>query len=112
MSSSKIVRFGIRGRTLEILRKLMKNGYYISKGTIFSNMKTIRMHFPVKKVSIRNHVVYFLKGYEKVAFREFFKLLKKKKFTPQELSYLAKAFGINLRKRGRRNIKEFLSLQN
>lgn len=102
----------IGGKTVEILQRLIKDGYYISKGTVWSNLKTLRLYFPVKKVSIQNHVIYFLKGYEKVVFRELLKLLKKKKFTPQELSYIAKAFGINLRNRGRRSIREFLSLQN
>ena len=55
--------FGVRGKTLDILQKLVRDGYYVCDGTYWTNLKTLRMYFPIKRVESMRRTIFFMKGH-------------------------------------------------
>ena len=58
--SSKPSNRGIRGKTLELLKELLKNGYIDSSRNCSQSLRTLRKHFPViQSARVDNKSFYF-----------------------------------------------------
>ncbi len=90
----------LRGETLEILKALMKDGYYLPDSRYAlarSCYKALKKHFPVKVVMTRKKSVYFCEGKEKEAMKAFLGRWRKGTMSFRELGQMSKLFGISLK---------------
>ncbi len=92
---------GIRGTTLKFLKEIVSKGYMFPGGCSQAHMAyyTLTKYFPVKRVKVRETVVFFLEGNERKAMEALLKMLKIRSVGYGELGYVRKAFGIKRLKR-------------
>jgi hypothetical protein len=98
--------FCIRGRALEILQSLHKEGYYISKKgeSTTSSFRTLSKYFSVKRVEVKHRTIYFLENKGDQALKAFMKLRCLKTIGYHELCAIAPLFGINISPREKRDL--------
>ena len=89
-------RSGIRGMTLQILQRLVTDGYFFpGKGQhTVTQARTLRKYLPVRKVSSSGMIAWYLKGREREAMEALMKRRNTKVLAPQEICLIRKAFGI------------------
>ncbi len=89
---------GIRGKTLEILKKLVSNGFLLPTGeNVHGQFLTLRKYFPsVYRISMYGKQIFLLKGNEEEAVRAFLGSTRKKIISYQELHQVTKVFGADI----------------
>ena len=105
---------GIRGRTLKILRELLKQGYaFLPASKPFNGYKTLRKYFPtVRKVRLFRTSLLFLEDKEKEAMQAFMERMKKKKnLTNREFYQIARVFIPSFTSRKKRRIIKKCKIQ-
>ena len=110
LPSNKPGNRGIRGKTLELLKELLKNGYVVSSADKSSNLHTIKKHFPhVKRTQIDNKSVYYLDDKKKQALKAMIEQKQSKIMRYADLSTMTTVFDVQLKKREK---QRFLSKKN
>jgi DNA-binding CsgD family transcriptional regulator len=86
-------RSGIRGKTLEMLKKLMQDGYIICSPGYFHNYMTLRKYFPmICKVNAYDKTVIFLEDKSDIATRAFLESLDRRITNYHELKRIINVF--------------------
>lgn len=97
----------LRGRTLEIFKEIIANGYYL--GAIPPTSKhVLKSHFPIKQAHVSGKCIAYLPGKEEVALKAYLDRYRKKTVGFREVSLIARAFGLGRDKN--KAVKELLSL--
>jgi hypothetical protein len=96
-----IGRFGIRGRSLDLLKILIERGYIIPEDQkrLATCARTLKKYLPLRRVKTKKAVVWFLAGRERDAMEGLLKSMGKRSIGYHELGYLRRAFGIKNIKR-------------
>ncbi|MCK5022887.1 MAG: hypothetical protein KAS04_01805 [Candidatus Aenigmarchaeota archaeon] len=106
--SKKQGNTGIRGGTLNLLKVLMKDGFYVPKREDTNQVKRsyryLKGHVPVKSVIVRNRPVYFMEGKEKEAMKAFLSKTKKTTMSYFNFKKMSSLFGITLSKTDKEEI--------
>jgi len=92
---------GIRGKTLDLLQKIVTNGYTYSPngGYVQQRYRTLRKYFPtIRRVTIYGRTIFYLKGKEGEAARAFLERVNKKIISYQELKQVTDVFRVDLSK--------------
>jgi hypothetical protein len=95
--SGKTGRSEIRGKTLKLLKQLLKDGYAYGKKHTSSQFRTLRKHFPeIKRAEFDRYTIYYLDNKNKVALQAMVNQKKSKLISYRELGNMSKIFNINL----------------
>ena len=95
--SSKPGRSEIRGKTLELLKQLLTQGYVDSARNCSQNLHTLRKHFPViQRAQVDNKSFYFLDDKNKIALKAMLDMRKSKVISYHDLARMSQVFGVNL----------------
>ncbi len=95
--SSKPGRSEIRGKTLELLKQLLTQGYIDSARNCSQNLRTLRKHFPViQRAQVDNKSFYFLDDKNKIALKAMLDMRKSKVISYHDLARMSQVFGVNL----------------
>ncbi len=105
---SKMGRFGIRGKALELLRTLVERGYLLPTdySQMIGSVRTLKKYLPIKRARVSRAVVWYLQGSERTAMEAMLEKLQRKSIRYDELSRIRQAFGIKKMKRGNNKIRE------
>jgi len=89
---------GIRGKTLEMLKELVVNGFLLPTGeNVHGQFLTLRKYFPsVYRISMYGKQIFLLKGREEEAVRAFLGCTRKKIISYQELHQVTEVFGADI----------------
>ncbi len=89
---------GIRGKTLEMLKELVANGFLLPTGeNVHGRFLTLRKYFPsVYRISMYGKQIFLLKGREEEAVRAFLGSTRKKIISYQELHQVTEVFGADI----------------
>jgi len=89
---------GIRGKTLEMLKELVANGFLLPTGeNVHGQFLTLRKYFPsIYRISIYGKQIFLLKGREEEAVRAFLGSTRKKIISYQELHQVTEVFGADI----------------
>ena len=99
LPSKNTGNWGIRGKTLDVLKQLLNDGYVISKGSTSSNLHTIKKHFPhVKRAQVDGKSIYYLKDKNKQALEAMLKQKQSKIIRCEDISTMSTVFNIQLKK--------------
>lgn len=92
---------GIRGKTLEMLKELVTNGFLLPTGeNVHGQFLTLRKYFPsIYRISIYGKQIFLLKGREEDAVRAFLGSTRKKIISYQELHQVTEVFGADISKK-------------
>jgi len=95
--SSKPGRTEIRGKTLDLLKQLLSQGYIDSARNCSQNLHTLRKHFPViQRAQVDNKSFYFLDDKNKIALKAMLDLRKSKVISYHDLASMSQVFGVSL----------------
>lgn len=96
---------GIQGKTLELLKELLKNGYVISTMENTQRIRRIKRYLPIiQRAQVDGRSVYFLSDKNKVALQSMIKRKRSKIISYQELASISQVFGVNLSVIEKRNL--------
>jgi len=96
---------GIQGKTLELLKKLLQEGYIISNEENYARLQRLKKYLPmIERAEIKRRSVYYLSDKNKVALQSMIKSNKSKVFSYQELSSMSKVFDIKLSKKEKKSV--------
>jgi DNA-binding transcriptional regulator YiaG len=89
---------GIRGKTLEMLKELVANGFLLPTGeNVHGQFLTLRKYFPsIYRISMYGTQIFLLKGKEEEAVRAFLGSTRKKIISYQELHQVTEVFGADI----------------
>jgi len=89
---------GIRGKTLEMLKELVSNGFLLPTGeNVHRQFLTLRKYFPsIFRISMYGKQIFLLKGKEEEAVRAFLGSTRKKIISYQELHQVTEVFGADI----------------
>jgi len=92
---------GIRGKTLDLLKELVTNGYLLPTGeNVHRQFLTLRKYFPsIYRITIYQKQILLFKGKEEVALRAFLGNTRKKIISYQELQQVTEVFGADINKK-------------
>lgn len=92
---------GIRGKTLELLQKILVNGYVMwSESQANNKYMILKKYFPtICRVKMYGKNIFFLEDNVDVAARAFIGNIKRKIISYQELKQITKVFDTNLSKK-------------
>ena len=97
LPSSKPGNRGIRGKTLDLLKQLLNQGYLDSSRNCSQSLHTLRKHFPVIQIArVNNKSFYFLDDKKKIALKAMLEKRKSKVISYHDLARMSKVFGVNL----------------
>ena len=86
----------IRGKTLALLKSLLKNGY-VSTENNRTSLRFLQKIFPViKRSQFKNKSIYYLEDKNKLALREMMKLDSSRIISYQEFSRMAQVFNTDV----------------
>jgi hypothetical protein len=95
---------GISGKTLDILKKLLIDGYFICTPGYYECYLILKKHFPsVQRVKMHGCTILFLKDKSNIAAKAFLERSKKKIMSYQELNRIVKVFDAKLEKNEKKN---------
>ncbi|MCK5260800.1 MAG: hypothetical protein KAJ44_01300 [Thermoplasmatales archaeon] len=90
-------RSGIRGKTLELLKKLISDGYIICSSGHTYRYQTLRKYFPtIRRVNACGKTVIFLEDKSNIAVKALLEASNKKIMSYQELKQITKVFDTSL----------------
>ena len=95
---------GIQGKTLDLLKELLKTGYVISTEENTQRLRRLQKYLPViQRSQVDNKAVYYLSDKNKMALQYMLQRKKSKIFSYQELSSISKVFNIKLSKKEKKS---------
>ena len=99
-------RTEIRGRTLELLKQLLIEGYANCNRKTSKNFRTLQKHFPViKRAQINGKkAVYYLEDKNKTALQAIIEDNKSRVISYHELANMSLVFDVNLSKKEKRSL--------
>jgi len=85
-------------KSVEILQKMTKDGYFIGKhdDTVETSFRTLSKYFPVRRVNFRRRTIYFLENRNEDALKGFIEVFGRKVRSYQNLAQLASLFKVSL----------------
>ncbi len=91
---------GIYGKSLDLLKELMKNGYaFSSKKYKTTHYVKLKKYFPnIRRAKIHGKMIYYLDDKSKIAANAFLEASNKKVMSYQELKQITKVFDTKLSK--------------
>jgi len=94
---------GIYGKSLELLKELMRNGYtFSSKKYGIKEYSKLKTYFPnIKRTKLHGKMIYYADDKSKIAANAFLEVLNKKVMSYQELKQITKVFDTTLSKKER-----------
>ena len=92
---------GLRGKTLELLQKILIDGYAVhSDNNTTNRYMVLKKYFPtICRIKMYGKNIFFLEDRVDVAARAFIENIKRKIISYQELKQITKVFGTNLSKK-------------
>jgi len=97
LPSSRPGNRGIRGKTLEVLKQLLKDGYVDSARNCSQNLHTLRKHFPViQRAQVDGKSFYFLNDKNKDALKAMLDKRVSKIISYHDLARISQVFNVNL----------------
>jgi len=95
--SKKPGRTEIRGKTLELLKQIVREGYVVATNHTSSQFRTLRKHFPmIQRAEIDHQVIYFFNDKNKIALQEMIQQKQSHLISYTDLAHMAHIFGISL----------------
>ena len=86
----------IRGKTLEILKELLRKGYVHTERNR-TTLRVLQKHFPIiKRAQYKRKSIYFLEDKNKIALEMMVKQRKSRVINYWDLASVARIFGVNL----------------
>jgi len=96
---------GVQGRSLELLKELLKNGYIVSTEENTQRLRRLKRYLPmIQRSQVDNKGVYYLSDKNKMALQYMLQRKKSKIFSYQELSSMSKVFDVKLSKKERKSV--------
>lgn len=90
----------IRGRTLDILKDLLKDGYYICNSSDIDSYHKLKQYFSmIYKVKSHGKIILFLEDKSNIAAKTLLETINKKIMSYQELKQVTNLFDTDLTKR-------------
>jgi len=90
-------RTEIRGKTLELLKQLLQEGYVYSTTHTSGRFRTLRKHFPaIQRAEFDKRTVYFLVDKNKIALEAMIVQKKSRVISYRELNDISKVFNVGL----------------
>ena len=91
-------RSEIRGKTLDLLKQLLQDGYVYGKRHTSSQFRTLRKHFPViKRAEFDKRAVFFLEEKNKIALEALIAQKKSRVISYRDISSISKVFNVGLK---------------
>jgi len=91
---------GIQGKTLDLLKELLKNGYIVSTEENTQRLRRLKKYLPIiQRVQVENKAIYYLSDKNKMALQHMLQRKKSKIFSYQELASISKVFDVKLSKK-------------
>ena len=91
-------RSEIRGKTLDLLKQLLQDGYVYAKTHTSGQFRTLRKHFPViKRAEFDKRAVFFLEEKNKIALEALIAQKKSRVISYRELNDISKVFNVGLK---------------
>ncbi|HMA83255.1 MAG TPA: hypothetical protein VKP59_03405 [Candidatus Thermoplasmatota archaeon] len=99
-------RTGIRGRTLEVLKQLLTEGYVESSNRNCRNLRTLQKHFKeIKRTQVNGKkAVYYLEDKNKKALKSLIEKRESRIISFQDLAILTGIFDANLSKKEKNSL--------
>ena len=103
--SGKPGRSEIRGKTLKLLKQLLKDGYVHGEKNTSNQFRTLRKHFPeIKRAEFDRHVVYYLDDKNKLALQAMIQQKESRIISYRELNNISKIFNVGLKMNEKRQL--------
>ena len=94
---------GLVGKTLELLKELLKEGYVVSTGENTHRLRRLKRYLPmIQRSQVGRGAVYYLSDKNKIALQSMIQRKNSKIFSYQELSTISKVFDVKLSKKERK----------
>jgi len=91
---------GLVGKTLEILKELLKEGYVVSTRKNTHHLRRLKRYLPmIQRSQVGQGAVYYLDDKNKIALKSIIQHSKSKIFCYQELAEISNVFDVNLSKK-------------
>ncbi|MFO7677755.1 MAG: hypothetical protein R6V50_05175 [Thermoplasmatota archaeon] len=91
-------RSEIRGKTLDLLKQLLQDGYVYGQRHTSSQFRTLRKHFPViKRAEFDKRTVFFLEDKNKAALSAMISQKKSRVISYRDISNISKVFNVGLK---------------
>ncbi len=87
----------IKGKSLELLQRLMEEGYVHSNIDTYNTLRRLRRYLPmIQRTQVEGKAIYYLSDKNKIALQAMMKTKHSKIISYQELKSITKVFGIDL----------------
>ncbi len=87
----------IKGKSLELLQRLMEEGYVHSNIDTYNTLRRLRRYLPmIQRTQVEGKAIYYLSDKNKIALQAMMKTKHSKIISYQELKSISKVFGVNL----------------
>ena len=87
----------IKGKSLELLQRLMEEGYVHSNIDTYNTLRRLRRYLPmIQRTQVEGKAIYYLSDKNKIALQAMMKTKHSKIISYQELKNITKVFGVNL----------------
>ncbi len=87
----------IKGKSLEILQRLMEEGYVHSNIDTYNTLRRLRRYLPmIQRTQVEGKAIYYLSDKNKIALQAMMKTKHSRVISYQELKSITKVFGIDL----------------
>jgi len=98
-------RTEIRGKTLELLKQLLQDGFVYATTHSSGQFRTLRKHFTViKRAEFDKRTIYFLDDKNKIALEAMITKKKSRVISYRELNNISKVFNVGLRMNEKRQL--------
>ena len=87
----------IKGKSLELLQRLMEEGYVHSNIDTYNTLRRLRRYLPmIQRTQVEGKAIYYLSDKNKIALQAMMKTKNSKIISYQKLKSITKVFGVNL----------------
>ena len=94
----------IRGKQLELLRQLLRDGYVYTSNNR-NPLRGLQKHFPmIKRAQFKNRSIYYLEDKSKVALHEMIKQNKNRVISYHDLSNMSNIFNVRLSSKEKKKV--------
>lgn len=91
---------GLVGKTLDLLKELLKEGYVVSTGENTHQLRRLKRYLPmIQRSQVGRGAVYYLDDKNKIALKSIIQHSKSKIFCYQELAEISNVFDVNISKK-------------
>lgn len=99
---------GIQGKSLELLKRLLEDGYVHSNQETYQRLRRLKRYLPmIQRAQADGKSIYFLDDKNKIALKAMLKKKNSKIISYQELKGITKVFGVNLDSMEKQNYVKF-----